>query len=248
MKKITLEKYKVIFLDDGGVMNDNDLRSQQWRELVAQYFSPRYGGSISDWKKANKEVFKQLFERYERTVKENPMIDFTGYWKLEQISWLTEMFKIVQISAPTYNQRAKITQKASEWITSHVRSAYPGVVETIKLLKKTCITLCTASGEVSWELKGYLTGMGVLDCFERLYGPDIINRMKASKSFYQRILDDMQLRPSEVIVIDDSSDYLSMAFELGIKTIHVDNTNSCKKKSCHYHISSLCDIKRLILK
>jgi len=248
MKKITLEKYKVLFLDDGGVMNDNDLRAPQWRELVAQYFAPRYGGSIDDWKNANKEVFNQLFERYERTIKENPMIDFNEFWKLEQIRWLTEMFKMVQISAPAYNQCAKITQKASEWITSHVRSAYPGVVETIKFLKKTDITLCTASGEVSWELKGYLTGMGVLDCFHRLYGPDIINRLKASQSFYQRILDDMQLHPSEVIVIDDSSDYLSMAFELGITTIHVDNTNNCKKKSCHYHIRSLSGIKRLILK
>ena len=107
--------------------------------------------------------------------------------------------------------------------------------------------ICTASGEVSWELKGYLTGMGVLDCFDRLYGPDLINRMKASKSYYQRILDDMHLHPSEVIVLDDSSDYLSWASELGITTIHVDYLNGCKKESCHYHIRSLNDIRRIIL-
>ena len=88
MKKITLEKYKVILLDDGGVMNDNDVRAPQWRELVAQYFSPRYGGSIKEWKKANKHVFKQLFERYERKTKENPMIDYVEFWKFEQIRWM----------------------------------------------------------------------------------------------------------------------------------------------------------------
>ena len=157
------------------------------------------------------------------------------------------MFTFLQISAPPYNQRANIAQEAAEWITLHVRSAYPGVVKTIKLLKKTGITLCTSSGEVSWELKGYLTGMGVLSCFDRFYGPDIINRMKASKSFYQRILYDMQLHPSEVITIDDSSDHLSMASELGITTIHVDNSNNCKKKSCNFHIRSLSDIKRIII-
>ena len=246
MKKITLKNYEVIFLDDGGVMNDNEIRSPQWRELVAQYFSPRYGGSIQDWKKANKRVFDLLFARYKEIVIENPMIDYIEYWRHEQIRWLTDMFKLVQIDIPPCNQRAKIAQEASEWITSRVRSAYPGVIEAIKYLKKSDMILCTASGEVSWELRGYLTGMGILECFYKLYGPDIINRMKASKSYYKKILGDMQLHPSEAIVIDDSFDYLSMASELGITTIHVDSLRSCKRESCHFHIRSLSEIKRII--
>ncbi len=247
MKKIALDDYNVILLDDGGVMNDNERRAPQWREFVALYFSPRYGGTIQEWKNANKQVFPPFFERYERTAKKNPMIDYLSYWRKEQIEWLTNMFTFVQLTPPPYNQRAKIAQEASEWITSHVRSAYPGVVDTIKFLKSKNIKICTSSGEVSWELRGYLKGMGVLDCFHKLFGPDIINRMKASTSFYQRILENMQLHPSEVITVDDSSRFLSMASKLGITSIHVDEHNECKKKSCHFHISSLSDIKRIIL-
>ncbi|MHA1932699.1 MAG: HAD family hydrolase [Promethearchaeota archaeon] len=247
MKKIALDEYEVLFLDDGGVMNNNESRTPQWRKLVAQYFSTRYGGSIKNWKEANKKAFANLWERYLRTMKYDPMIGYKRYWNDEQIKWLTEMFKFVSINPPPYNQRAKIAKEASEWITFRVRSAYPGAVDTIKFLKSRRIKICTSSGEVSWELRGYLGGMGVLDCFHKFYGPDIINRMKASSSFYQKILDDMQLHPSKAIVVDDSSSFLAMASQLGITTIHVDNFEKCSEESCNYHISSLSDIKRIIL-
>ncbi len=247
MKKIALDDYNVILLDDGGVMNNNERRTPQWRELVALYFSPRYGGTIQEWKNANKQVFDSVFERYKRTERENPMIDYIIYWRHEQIEWLTKMFTLVQITPPPYNQRVKIAQEASEWITSRVRSTYPGVVDTIQFLNSKNIKICTSSGEVSWELRGYLKGMGVLDCFHKLFGPDVINRMKASSSYYERILENIQLRPSDAITVDDSAHFLSMASELGITTIHVDNHKNCNNKSCHYHISSLSDIKRIIL-
>lgn len=34
-----------IFVDDGGVMNDNRLRAPQWRRLLGEFFPPRLGGS-----------------------------------------------------------------------------------------------------------------------------------------------------------------------------------------------------------
>ena len=247
MKKIPLKNYKAIFLDDGGVMNDNERRAPQWRKLVALYFSSRYGGLIKDWENASKQVFTKVFDRYERTVRETPMIDYINFCRHEQIEWLTDMFTFLQITPPHYDQRPKIAQEASEWITSRVRSAYPGVVETIKFLKNRKIKIYTSSAEVSWELRGYLRGMGVLDCFHKLYGPDIINRMKASPSFYQKILEDLQITASEALTVDDSSHFLSMASDIGITTIHVDSLKNCKEKTCDYHISSLDDIKRIIL-
>jgi hypothetical protein len=32
---------EVILIDDGGVMNDNDLRGHQWKGLCGQFFAPR---------------------------------------------------------------------------------------------------------------------------------------------------------------------------------------------------------------
>ena len=44
---------EAIFIDDGGVLNDNALRGQQWPGLVAEFFAPRLGGWPKAWAEAN---------------------------------------------------------------------------------------------------------------------------------------------------------------------------------------------------
>ena len=53
-----------IFLDDGGVMNDNTLRGPQWQRLVGEYLSPRLGGSLQAWAEANKHVATREVKLY----------------------------------------------------------------------------------------------------------------------------------------------------------------------------------------
>lgn len=40
---------KAIFIDDGGVMNDNAVRGPQWQRLIGEYLAPRLGGSGAAW-------------------------------------------------------------------------------------------------------------------------------------------------------------------------------------------------------
>jgi len=49
-----------------------------------------------------------------------------------------------------------------------VRAVYPGAVGAIRRLHATGYALRPASGEPSWELDGYLTGMRVRGCFTAL--------------------------------------------------------------------------------
>ena len=44
----------VVFLDDGGVMNDNSQRGFQWRRLVGEFFVPLLGGTSEAWVEANR--------------------------------------------------------------------------------------------------------------------------------------------------------------------------------------------------
>ncbi|MHA2095807.1 MAG: HAD family hydrolase [Candidatus Hodarchaeales archaeon] len=241
---------KVIFLDDGGVMNDNTRREPQWRELVSDFFAPRYGGSKEIWKSANRYAFLRLMENYNSTIKNTPLIDSNAFWMETMSQWITDMFKIAEIDPPPIDQRFPVSREAEEWITPRVDSAYPGIVETIFNLKDQGYTLCTASGEVSYSLHGYLSGMGVLQCFNKLYGPDLINTLKGSKVFYEKILTDMKISPEDGLVVDDSSEHLKYAKELGIKTVHVLNSQKCEKLSCDYHIDNsneLGDLMREIL-
>ncbi|MHA2175122.1 MAG: HAD family hydrolase [Candidatus Hodarchaeales archaeon] len=237
-----MERSKVIFLDDGGVMNNNAIRSVQWRELVALFFVPRFGGSHYKWKEANTYAFANLWKIYESRLKNDPYIDYNLYKKKEMEQWILDTFEIMEIEAPDIDTRLTLSKEASEWITNRVRSGYPGVVETIKLLVEKGFMLCTASGEASHELNGYLTGMGIREYFSNLFGPDLINTIKASPRFYHRIFYQMRIDPTKAIVVDDSPDAIDWAATTGAKTIHVLHSEECHKNSCDYHISSLEEI------
>jgi hypothetical protein len=51
-----------IFLDDGGVMNDNCRRSSQWQRRAGTFFAPRLGGEPAAWARANRVVTATLFD------------------------------------------------------------------------------------------------------------------------------------------------------------------------------------------
>ncbi len=48
-----------LFLDDGGVMNENSLRPEQWARLVGEFFPPILGGTSAEWVDANKKAIIQ---------------------------------------------------------------------------------------------------------------------------------------------------------------------------------------------
>ena len=63
-------------------------------------------------------------------------------------------------------------------------------MEAIRTLPAAGHRLMAASGEDSVSLDGYLEGMGLRACFERLYGPDLIDTHKAGPEYYARLLAD----------------------------------------------------------
>src|SRR5437867_989800 len=87
----------VIFLDDGGVMNDNSVRGPQWQRLVGEYLSPRLGGELEAWSAANRTVVEAQMARFrELSVSD----DFMAWMDQEDVRWLREMCELVGVQAP----------------------------------------------------------------------------------------------------------------------------------------------------
>ena len=53
-----------LFIDDGGVLNDNSRRAPEFQRLVAQFFPPRLGGEPAAWAEGNRETFQQVFDTH----------------------------------------------------------------------------------------------------------------------------------------------------------------------------------------
>ena len=57
-----------LFLDDGGVLNDNSLRGPKFLRLIADFMPAWMGGSAEEWAKANQVVFPQVWETIQKRL------------------------------------------------------------------------------------------------------------------------------------------------------------------------------------
>ena len=78
----------MVFLDDGGVMNDNRTRALQWQQLVSEYFVPLLGGSPEAWSRANRVVADRLFEPEAWRGRVQAAADYRGFDRDYQVDWL----------------------------------------------------------------------------------------------------------------------------------------------------------------
>ena len=130
-------------------------------------------------------------------------------------------------------------------MTSRVRAAFPGVVAAIQAQRRKDYVLYTASDESSEDLDGYLQGMGVRECFGRLYGPDLIDTFKDGPRFYQRIFADAGVAPRDALVVDDNATAAGWAAQVGARTVLISTAppSSTTPTLC---LGSLAELPALI--
>lgn len=210
-----------IFIDDGGVMNDNRLRAPQWQRLVGEFLAPRLGGEPDVWARANRDFTSAFFvpEVMDRRIaKANGWLDFDRSY---EIDWLRGMCELVGIPAPNDDDCVEIAHQANRYVIPRVRSAYPGAAEAILALHVAGYRLFTASGEASDDLADYLGGMGVgvREAFTRLYGPDLIDVMKIGPEYYHGVFGDAGVDPGSALVVDDQPRVIRWALEAGARAM-----------------------------
>lgn len=240
-----MNRIQAVFLDDGGVLNNNELRAPQWQELIAQYFAPRYGGNHHAWKKANRIAFEDLLKSWQQ-AKQKPEIDFLTFWQKESELWIATMFQHVGISPPPPHEQYNVAIKAEEWITPRVQAAFPRAIQTVRYLKERGFLLYTASGGTSWQLRGYLTGMGIADYFEEFYGADLINTMKASSLYYKRMFRHAGISPEQALVVDDFPENVLWAQEVGATGVLVTTSENENQGNLFYSIRRIDSLLNLL--
>ncbi|HEY7358118.1 MAG TPA: HAD-IA family hydrolase [Ktedonobacterales bacterium] len=234
----------VVFLDDGGVMNDPRLRGAQWRRLVAEFFAPRLGGPPEAWAEANRAFTNALFEPAAWQNRLQAARDYQDFDYTYQLEWLKSMCSLVGVTTPADAECYSLAFQAAAFITRQVHSAFPGVVEAICVLHQRGYLLHTASGEPSTDLTGYLEAMGVRNCFQRLYGPDLINTLKNGPDYYERAFADAGVQPGEALVLDDSPQAVAWATQAGARAILV--SQSLAAQADVPRITSLAELPGII--
>jgi len=237
------DRITTLFIDDGGVMNDNALRGPEWQRLVAEFFVPLLGGNPDEWKEANRAVFEKLLPYLMAGPRDQ---DYVTWYEDCQIWWLKEMTSKVGVAVPADDTKFRgLVWEAIAHITERVRSSYPDVAKSIRTLCKMGFKLHTASAEHSRELEGYLRGMGIRQYFNTLYGSDAVNQGKYSIEYYQRLFGHSGVAPESSLVVDDSPHNLVWAGSLGAITCLV-NPSQPENAQADYVITKLADLPEIL--
>lgn len=200
-------------------MNDNTRRAVQWQRLVGEFMPTHLGGTPEEWAEANRTVFGPMWDEFlQRLSTYEHFADFDREYSVE---WLRRMCGYVRVPTPSDDDAFALTYEASRYITRRVQSWFEGVPEAVRTLRDAGFVLHTASGETSYELDGYLSGMGVRACFEGLYGPDIVDRLKDRPEYYRRVFAHAGVDPAEALVIDDKPECCGWAAEAGAAVVRI---------------------------
>jgi len=206
-----------IFFDDGGVLNDNNIRGEQWKTLVGKYYFLRFGGEPEVWGEANAKIIPSFFDLL-RDGKDK-FDDYQTFYNNFKKHMVLEMFKEAGKTIPKNTNLVEVYNSTREYVIPRVQSAIPGVIDSIKELSLKNFILYTATGAVSIEMKLYLEGMGIIKYFQEFYGPDLINTWKIDSEYYEAIFKHSKLDSAKAIFIEDNPRFLNSALEVGANVI-----------------------------
>ena len=212
---------RAVFLDDGGVLNDNERRAPEWRRLLGQFFAPRFGGTEAAWGEANQTVYSEIWKDFEAARAGGAELG-PAWFPQQDHRWLTGMFD--RVGAPVPSDIDGTVRACRAHVMASIDCAFPEAAGAVRAMHAQGVTLHMASGELSHELAAYLEPMGIRDLVGRLYGPDLIDASKTSARYYRRIAEDSGVEPATAIVVDDNAEPLEWADANGFRTVHLDRS------------------------
>jgi FMN phosphatase YigB (HAD superfamily) len=220
-----LKNIEAIFLDDGGVLNDNSLRGPQWERLFGEFMVPRFGGNAEAWGEANVQFVIEEGKLMHDGKFFPPGVDPDEVLRQRDDRFTSEIFASVGVEPPnTSEERVALAREFHNYGISRVRAEYPGAVEAVRELHGMGYALYTASGGKSVDLRMQLTASGIDDLFTETYGPDIAGIPKGGREFYDSILAHSGVEPSAALFLDDTPNSIRRIVEAGARGVLISTT------------------------
>ena len=149
---------RVLFFDDGGVLNNNKVRGEQWKKFIADYFTPRFGGEPTNWMKANIYAMGFVIDYLTDIQEKGIQMTYRDYKIHEDVLWTEKMFEYTGLQPPPEEDYAKLVEDVYRTIVPQVHSEYPGIINCLKQLSKE-YEMNTASNTSSMVLDLYFIEM-----------------------------------------------------------------------------------------
>ena len=137
-----------------------------------------------------------------------------------------------QKAVELYNKAKIMNISNQEYETAFSQNAWDFYYNEITLhegfmnfIENNKLPIYIASNHISSIINKELESLSLNNFFSKIFVSDKLGVAKPNKEFFEKILKDLNLKPSEVIFADDQKKNLVSAKEMGIKTIWVNNTS-----------------------
>lgn len=209
-----------LFLDDGGVLNDNRRRAPEWRRLIGEFMPDRMSGTAEQWMTANGMVFPRVWNDLQEQMQR-----FASHHEFQRayaVAWMGGMCTYLGIAPPPDSEAMALHRELSIYVAERADSAVTGAASAVRALHRAGYALYMASGTPSWELRGILTNMGIADALSGLYGPDLVDHVKHGSAFYRSIFGHAGIASNSALVIESDSVCCRWASEAGARAVWID--------------------------
>jgi len=209
-----------LFLDDGGVLNDNSLRGPEWLRLIGEFMPARMGGTVEQWASANRVVFPKAWSDLTKGLADFP--NHRVFQRTYASNWIRGMCAYIGITPPPDDEAVTLYAELSSYIAERATCAIAGAADAVVSLHRAGYTLHMASGTPSWELRGIVAKMGIAEAFLGLYGPDVVDHVKYGLEFYEKVFAHACVEPSRALVIESDPECCRWASEAGANAVWID--------------------------
>lgn len=232
-----------VFLDDGGVLNDNEVRAAEWRRLAGDFFAPGLGGDPAAWGRANAPAYEGSWSAFVAMLERGDEFD-PGFWPRTNRVWLHAMCADVGVAPPRDDEIDALNAAALAHINERVRAGYPDAVPGVRAIASRGVALHTASGSLSTDLDPLLRGMGIREAFGMLFGPDLVGAWKKGARYYEGIVSVTGVDPRSALVVDDAPHVLDAAADVGFGTALMSRAGGTPTR--HRRVRSLAEVAELL--
>lgn len=203
-----------LFLDDGGVLSDNERRGEQWRRLVGDYLSRAFGGTAATWGEANRYAAERAWQRWLDAMAAG--VPLRRAMREYDVGWMRDMAAKAGVALPAEDDAVRdLARSLVRYVTGRVRAFHPEVVPALRALHAGGFVLRTASGAIEEDLGAYLRAEGVRDLFVAVYGTDVVGTWKGGPDYYARVFAHAGVDPRDALVVDDHPDPVAWARQAG---------------------------------
>lgn len=234
---------RTLLVDYHGVISDGERLPAEWRRILGEFLTPRFGATPEVWAEANPHALARSLERMRARTTDPSSAQYEEFRRFDRIEWLRDMLLFAGTRVPDDDELDMVAREATRYVPPRTRATVPGAADALRALYRRGFVLFTASGDDAENLRGYLRGLGADGLFRETYGADLLGVPKDGPLFYAALLAHAAIDPADAVVIDDDAWRLDWARTLGMETVLVGDKDPGSE---HRRVARFADLSDVL--